>query len=225
MTDGWRAGESTGAELISYYSRRAAEYERIYARPERQADLASLRRSLSEELRGRDVLGIACGTGYWTERVAPQARSIVAVDRSEAVLEVARRKHYPAGRVELHSGDAYRLDAIPGEFDALLSTFWWSHIPRDRLPAFLRSIRERFPDGTRCVAVDNRYVEGNSTPLSETDAGGNTFQLRRLDDGSEYRVLKNFAEPDELLGQVEPFARNARCECSQYFWMLSWELA
>jgi len=213
-----------GRDLISYYSRRAAEYERIYARPERQADLATLRQWLSEELRGRDVLEIACGTGYWTERLASEARSIVATDRSDAVLEIARTKSYPAGRVEFQTGDAYRLDAIPGEFDALLATFWWSHIPLDRLPAFVQSVRERFPHGARCVAVDNRYVEGNSTPLSETDADGNTFQLRRLDDGSEHRVLKNFFEPDALLEQVEPHAAFARCERSKYFWMLSWEL-
>ena len=43
-------------DLLGYYARRAAEYERIYARPERQADLSRLRRRLGELLAGRDVL-------------------------------------------------------------------------------------------------------------------------------------------------------------------------
>ena len=60
-----------GTDLVSYYSRRAAEYERIYRRPERQTDLSTLRQMLSDELRGRDILEIACGTGYWTEWLAP----------------------------------------------------------------------------------------------------------------------------------------------------------
>jgi len=40
--------------------------------------------------------------------------------------------------------------------------------------------------------MDNRYVDGSSTPISERDADGNTYQRRRLADGSDNRVLKNF---------------------------------
>ncbi|HEY6168738.1 MAG TPA: class I SAM-dependent methyltransferase, partial [Verrucomicrobiae bacterium] len=58
---------SGGGQLAEYYARRAGEYERIYAKPERQADLAALRARLAEAFRGRRVLEIACGTGYWTE--------------------------------------------------------------------------------------------------------------------------------------------------------------
>jgi len=41
------------AELIAYYRRRAGEYEAIYAKPERQADLAILRKQIPERLGGR----------------------------------------------------------------------------------------------------------------------------------------------------------------------------
>jgi uncharacterized protein YbcI len=43
-------------ELIDYYQRRAREYEAIYAKPERQADLAVLRQEVAERLTGRRVL-------------------------------------------------------------------------------------------------------------------------------------------------------------------------
>ena len=53
-------------ELAAYYAQRAAEYERIYAKPERQADLAALRARFGKLFKGKRVLELACGTGYWT---------------------------------------------------------------------------------------------------------------------------------------------------------------
>ena len=49
------------------------------------------------------------------------------------------------------------------------------------------------------VFFDNCYVEGSSTPLSRTDAAGNTYQSRRLDDGSTHEVLKNFPAKKALV--------------------------
>ncbi|HSU76130.1 MAG TPA: class I SAM-dependent methyltransferase, partial [Burkholderiales bacterium] len=82
------------AELVDYYRRRAREYEAIYAKPERQADLAVLRKYLPERLAGRRVLEVACGTGYWTVLVARTAASIVAVDAAEEPMRIAMSKDY-----------------------------------------------------------------------------------------------------------------------------------
>ena len=78
------------AELVEYYRRRAGEYEAIYAKPERQADLALLRKEVPQRLAGRRVLEIACGTGYWTALVAPLAASVVATDTAEEPMAIAR---------------------------------------------------------------------------------------------------------------------------------------
>jgi hypothetical protein len=54
------AMEPTGAgELAGYYSARAREYDEIYRRPVRQADLEALRQQLGEAVAGRDVLELA----------------------------------------------------------------------------------------------------------------------------------------------------------------------
>ena len=50
--------------LQSYYAARAGEYDAIYRKPERQADLRAIEQWLPSVLRGRRVLEIACGTGY-----------------------------------------------------------------------------------------------------------------------------------------------------------------
>ncbi len=61
------------ARLVDYYAKRASEYERIYEKPERQNDLEILRNLFRKTLAGRNVLEIACGTGYWTQVVAQTA--------------------------------------------------------------------------------------------------------------------------------------------------------
>ncbi len=66
-------------ELCGYYAARAAEYERIYDKSERQADLARLRHLIPSYFVGRSVLEIACGTGYWTQFIAPAARKVTAI--------------------------------------------------------------------------------------------------------------------------------------------------
>jgi ubiquinone/menaquinone biosynthesis C-methylase UbiE len=66
----------TTDELQTYYSRRAREYELIYEKPERQSDLAQLKRILRSLLASQTVLELACGTGYWTQVIAEKAKSV-----------------------------------------------------------------------------------------------------------------------------------------------------
>lgn len=206
-------------ELVDYYRRRAAEYESIYAKPERQRDLAHLRKAVPAALRGARVLEIACGTGYWSQLVAPVAAQLVATDLAEEPMRIARAKSYD-GKVELTLADAYALPASLGRFDAALAVFWWSHIPRERIGEFLASLHARLDSGARVVLVDNRYVEGSSTPISEIDSHGNTYQLRRLGEAS-VRVLKNFPSEDDLRGCLPS---PLRVDVFQYFWLAEYRL-
>ena len=206
--------------MLEYYARRAQEYERVYAKPERQADLAVLRERIGGMFAGRAVLELACGTGYWTRVMAPRAARIHALDLNEPVLEVARAGDWPAGRVAFGLGDAY---APPGDTGAtgLFAGFWWSHVPLARLDAFLaRAVRAVAP-GSLVAFLDNRYVEGSSTPVSRRDGEGNTYQRRRLDDGSDHEVLKNFPDEGELLQRASRHGWGANVELLPHYWLLS----
>jgi hypothetical protein len=77
---------------------------------------------------------------------------------------------------------------------------------------------------SRAVFLDNRYVEGSSTPIAETDGEGDSWQLRILDDGSSHRVLKNFPGAAELKAAARPFARKVNVIELPYFWLLDCEL-
>jgi SAM-dependent methyltransferase len=211
-------------ELVDYYRRRALEYEAIYAKPERQADLLFLRQYVPGRLRGRKVLEIACGTGYWTVLVARTAASIVATDAAEEPMRLAMSKDYGDANVRFELADAYALDAKLGRFDGALAAFWWSHVPRSRISTFLQSLHGSLHGGARILLLDNRYVEGSSTPIAERDADGNTWQLRRLADGSETRVLKNFPAQAELRAALEPHAADFVYRELQYYWLVEYQL-
>ena len=211
--------------LAAYYAARAGEYESIYEKPERQADLARLRSLIPEYLSGRTVLEIACGTGYWTQFIAPAAQHITAIDINPETLAIARSKAYPAERVTFESADVHRLTVYPGAFTGAYAGFWWSHLRRAERNAFLASLHRALCPGAVVVLLDNRYVEGSSTPIYHIDAEGNSFQRRRLADGSEHMVLKNFPSPAELRADVEPWARSVELSELDYFWLLKYEVA
>ncbi len=212
-------------DLATYYARRAAEYERIYARPERQADLRQIEALLPAEFAGRSVLEIACGTSWWTPHGARHARTWLATDLSPETLAIARSKPLPAC-VRLAVADAYDLADLGsvGEepFDAAFAGFWWSHVPLQQLPGWLALLHARLQPGARVVFIDNRYVEGQSTPVHRVDEHGNGYQLRRLDDGSTHEVLKNFPSQQQALALLGPAAVDVRWLALEHFWVLAY---
>src|SRR5207249_11103602 len=120
--------------------------------------------------------------------------------------------------------DAFALDASLGRFDGALAVFWWSHIPSRRVTDFLSSLHARLEPGARVVLMDNLYIDGSSTPIAERDAEGNTYQLRRLADGSENRVLKNFPSEAQLRADLAPHARALLYRALEYYWLVEYEL-
>jgi demethylmenaquinone methyltransferase/2-methoxy-6-polyprenyl-1,4-benzoquinol methylase len=212
------------SSMVNYYAERAREYERVYHKPERQEDLQRLCDFVGRAFAGARVFEVACGTGYWTEIVARSAASVVATDINEEVLALARAKSADHAKTEFRREDAYALPILPGGFDAGLAAFWWSHIPKARIGGFLRGFHRVLSPGAQVVFIDNVYVDGSSTPISRADEHGNTYQIRRLDDGSRHEVLKNFPAESELRVAVSGLAAETRVDFLQYYWILSYRL-
>ena len=212
------------AELQRYYAARAGEYDRVYEKPERQADLLSLRRWLPGRFQGAHVIEVACGTGYWTQSIAPVAADVVAIDSAPETLEIARARVLE-GAVRFLVGDAYRLPHELGRFDAALAAFWFSHVPLARRTEFLDGLASVLEPGGRVVLVDNRYVEGSSSPVGDPDREGNTYQLRRLDDGSTHLVLKNFPTEEELRACVGGAGAGFTYIAFDFYWAVEYRTA
>jgi demethylmenaquinone methyltransferase/2-methoxy-6-polyprenyl-1,4-benzoquinol methylase len=211
--------------MAAYYAARAGEYERIYHKPSRQAELRAIEGWLGEAFAGRRVLEVACGTGWWTPHAAARARQWLATDLNPETLAVARAKAMPAC-VRFEAADAYALHAlVPHTFDAAFVGCWWSHVPRARLPGWIADLHGRLEPGARVVFVDNRWVDGDSTPIARVDGDGNGYQRRTLDDGSMHEVLKNYPTLDEARVMLGPRAHEVRWTEHPHYWSLDYRLA
>ena len=215
---------STTPHLEDYYSKRAREYEQVYEKPERQRELAWLRERVPRLFRGRTVLEVACGTGYWTQHIAPTAHRVYAGDINESVLEIAREKPIPQGKVTFMRADAVTLEGMPPGCNAAFAGFWWSHVKKSAVRQFVSNLAGRLEPGSVVGILDNTFAPGSSTPLARTDAEGNTYQMRKLANGEPYEVLKNFLTPQELTEAIRPVAREAHLESLAYYWLLVFTL-
>ena len=209
----------SACSLGDYYAERAAEYDEVYRKPERQADLARLKDLLPPLVAGKRILEIAAGTGYWTQVLARAAASITATDLNAETIAIAAQRDYGPAPVALRTADAYQLDQVPGEFDLVFCGFWWSHIPRADIPRFLAGVRARTGQDTTLVLVDNRYVPGSSTPISRTSPAGDSYQLRLLADGREYEVIKNFPGNEQVAADLAPCSGDLTWTELDYYWV------
>jgi SAM-dependent methyltransferase len=215
---------STTPHLEKYYSKRAAEYEQVYEKPERQRELEWLRRRVPEIYRGRTVLEVACGTGYWTQHIAQAAKRVYAGDINESVLEIAREKPIPPGKATFFKADAVTLENVPPGCNAAFAGFWWSHVKKSEIAQFVSNLAARLEPGSVVGILDNQFAEWSSSPLTRTDAEGNTYQMRKLANGEEFEVLKNFPTAAELADAVRPVAREAHLEALTYYWLMVFTL-
>ena len=220
------AGADVVETMRDYYVQRAAYYERVYGKPERQADLRAIEAWLPGPFAGRRVLEIACGTGWWTPHGARDCTRWLATDVNPETMAIAMTKPLPEGKVAFATVDAYSFEGLGQQtFDAAFGGCWWSHVPLARLRPWLELLHARLEPGARVVMLDNSFVQTSSTPLSRRDADGNTYQDRVLDDGSVHEVLKNFPTPAEAIAALGPRARDARWTDYTHYWVLSYALA
>ena len=211
--------------MAAYYARRAASYERVYAKPERQVDLRLMEAQVAAQFAGRRVLEVACGTGWWTPHGAARAAHWRATDLNPETMALARTKPGMPACVQFQAVDAYTLAGLDDEhFDAAFAGFWWSHVPLARLAPWLALLHSLLQPGAPVLMLDNRDVPGSSTPISRRDAQGNTYQRRPLDDGSLHEVLKNYPTLASATAALGPRAQAVEWTEHPHFWMLSYRL-
>jgi len=210
-------------DQIQYYFERAKEYERIYQKPERQEDLSKLKKIFKDLFIDKSVFEIACGTGYWTQFISETAKLIFATDINETVIEIAQSKNYQSPTT-FEKADIYNLTNASEKFDAGFGGFIWSHIPKQELSVFLSGFISNISPGGLVVFIDNQYVEGSSTIIDSKDDYGNTYQLRKLSNQSNHKVMKNFPADKEILDIIESIGYDCEIERLKYFWVLKFNV-
>jgi len=102
--------------------------------------------------------------------------------------------------------------------DVVFFSFWLSHVTRARFRSFWRLVRECLSPGGRAFFIDNRT---DPTPGMAKDPYVVEYRpdlhVRRLEDGSEYRVVKVMYEPDELRSLLRAEGWDAETSGTRWF--------
>ena len=212
-----------GWNMHEYYATRAPYYDAVYSKPERRADIEFLCEYLPQKFGGKEILEVACGTGYWTQHIAPVAARMVAIDGTAEPLALARARTV-TDNVIFAQADAYALPKQFGFFNAAFAGLWFSHVPIEARARFLEGLHGALLPEALVIFVDNNAVQLAEFPIARTDAAGNTYQLRQLRDGSTHRILKNFPSFEELKDLLEPIAKNVVYRDLENFWLLEYEV-
>jgi len=216
------------AEQRAFYRARAPEYDEWWQRrgrydrgPEKAREwadqVATLEQALADFGPRGDVLELAGGTGWWTERLARTANRLTVVDASAETLAL-NRERVGRSQVEYVVADLFAWQP-QRRYDVVFFSFWLSHVPRARFGEFWALVRSCLIDGGRAFLIDN-----HSDPVSAARVKdpyvveyANDLHLRQLPDGSQYRVVKVMYEPDELQQLIESEGWRAQIAGTRWF--------
>jgi demethylmenaquinone methyltransferase/2-methoxy-6-polyprenyl-1,4-benzoquinol methylase len=207
------AGPVLHDEMVAYYAARAPEYDEFYLRTGRyargaihdmawQVDLDVATRWLDAQPLHGEIVELAAGTGWWSPLLA-QKGELHAYDAADAPLDRARERLLAHGlRAHLHRRDAW---AEPDrQVDAVFTGFWLSHVAHEELPGFLGLVRRWLRPGGVFLFIDSlEDPQSSAAAASPHDEPG--VQVRTLNDGRAFRVVKEYPRPEEL----EPALRAA----------------
>jgi demethylmenaquinone methyltransferase/2-methoxy-6-polyprenyl-1,4-benzoquinol methylase len=178
------------AATAAYYERRAGEYDEWYLSqglfaernpPGWEFEVARLV-ELIHGLSAARTLDVACGTGFLTRHLRG---STVGLDRSQAMLEVARQR---VQRVVV--GDALQLPVADHAFDRVLTGHFYGHLPPHERASFLAEVRR--------VAAELIVVDTALRPGVESEQ----WLDRTLNDGSRHRIYKRYLTAAQLAEEL-----------------------
>lgn len=199
------------AEQVRYYRARSGEYEDWWFRRARYdrgaeanarwfADVREVEAALERFAPAGDVLELACGTGLWTQRLLAHAERVTAVDAAPEAIELARTR-VADERVEYVRADLFAWEP-ERVYDVCFFAFWLSHVPAERFARFWEKVARALAPNGRVFLVDSAPSERASAADHALPARGEQTMLRRLADGSEYRIVKHWFEPAALQRRI-----------------------
>ena len=177
------------AEQARYYRARAGEYDDWWLRRGRYdrgeeanarwfADGQAVADALERFAPSGDVVELACGTGLWTERLAPHARSLTAIDSSAEVIALARAR-VDDPRVAYVEADLFAWEP-ERTYDVCFFSFWLSHVPQERFAEFWAKVERALVPNGRVFFVDSLRSDLASAADHELPAPDEQVMLRRL---------------------------------------------
>ncbi len=191
---------------IDYYSARAPEYDDWFYRRGRydhgaahkkqwQQEVRQVREQLHSGGRQRQILELAPGTGIWTAELIKMGERVTALDASPAMLAINRAK-LRSDAVEYQRADLFNWQPSR-QYDMVFFGFWLSHVPADKLEAFLGAVRSALTPGGRLFFVDSQRPDLSQQRVRDANLGEDR-QERLLNDGRRFEIVKIYYEPAAL---------------------------
>ncbi|MCC2670364.1 MAG: novO [Armatimonadetes bacterium] len=148
--------------MATDYDLIAEEYRRAKQHPWRMHVEHFTMFELLGDLRGKAVLDLACGEGFFTRFIRQRgAHTVVGVDISPGMIELARQEELrrPLG-IEYRVQDAQRLDEFEGQFDLVTAGYLLNYArTREELRGMCEVISRSLRPGGRFVGVNNNPAQ------------------------------------------------------------------
>jgi demethylmenaquinone methyltransferase/2-methoxy-6-polyprenyl-1,4-benzoquinol methylase len=138
------------------------------------------------------------------------------------VISLAKSKEYFASKIKFQLVDIFNLPGTT-KHESLFGGFIWSHIKLQELVRFIDIINYQVKPGNSIVFMDNNFVEGSNLPLTDIDNFGNTYQTRQLENGTMYKVVKNFPTEDFIKQLLTGKAKNIEFIKLEHYWILKYK--
>lgn len=210
--------------LAEYYSKRAKEYDEVYHRPDkiRLQEQKILAESITQTFRGKFVLELACGTGFWTKHLIKSAKKVLATDYSLNMLEIASSRLSKNSGIILLQTDAYHPPTSIPKFNGAMANFWFSHILKSQVSKFLNTLHSKLSKKSVVLFADAIYIQGLGGELLIKDKYNNTYKRRILKSGEQFDILKNYYSKEDLRGIFERYSNKVEIKYLTNFWIVKY---
>ncbi|HYF50751.1 MAG TPA: methyltransferase domain-containing protein [Planctomycetota bacterium] len=212
--------------MFEYYNNRAPVYDVAYdfvRFPQYEAPVMEVVHAAQQTLKGRRVLEVACGTGFWTQHLADAAAHVTATDATPRTVEFAQQKLAGRAAVQFVLSSAYELTGVPADHDAAFHMRWFSHVPRSRYAEFFETLHSRIGSGSVVFCGDDVIQPHLKDTCYKKPGCEDNWQRRKLPDGSTYEIIKNHFTADELRAVFSAIGSDLQVQSNEYFWWVTYK--
>lgn len=215
-------------QQIEYYSARAEEYDEWFYRTgrydrgeeinQRWFNEAAVVKSELYQIGGvENILELACGTGIWTQELLNIGKKITALDASQEVIEINRRK-LGAANIEYRQVDLFSWEP-DAEYDLVFFSFWLSHVPPTLVDSFLAKVYKSVRVGGQVFILDSRFELTSTAKNHILENNGDIYITRKLNNEQEFKIVKIFYQPEELRDKLTQVGFDAEVKVTDNYFI------
>ncbi|MFC4303657.1 class I SAM-dependent methyltransferase [Cohnella boryungensis] len=219
------------------YEEEAAQYHELIAR---QSNLKAVIEEIAP-IGGRDIVDMGAGTGRLSAVLAPEAKSLIALDAAEAMLQIAAARLHQAGLTNwtMQVADHRKLPLADDSADLVVSGWSICYLTGSNVPEWEENLKKIVTEIKRVLRRGGAAIifetlgTGHETPSPPdflrpyyaklTGEYGFSHRWIRLDyafeNAEEAERLTRFFFGDELADKAASLGLTHLPECAGIWWL------